>query len=374
MLTYLTEPVLSTIPFWERVSEHTSDKKIAYISCHNAQSALLALDQPHEADAYLIDTSAEIWSDVSIQDFSSFTHDKIKDKPVLFLTADPLWFFKKSDRYAFLPIWYYDVYYSNLNYRKSYFNPEKRYLVSCLNRAPKEHRAYNLIRMYKEGLLDHSRLLLTYKQYDPYHLDSSLQPNAEERIIYPQSMSWSSLTSDLLSSRKTNVESIISDIKQTYLMLFNTMPINPLNEDLTTVLDDHTVQHDAYQKSMVNLITESDINYIFFTEKTFKALSVGMPFWLQGKTNSILYLDLLGFDTYKDIDIFDYSTYDPCMSFIDRTDKIAAYARTVLKSNIYLDLDISQRQLKNQEQFYSDKTYNMFLHHLLDKIDKILCC
>jgi len=359
--------VQSTQPFWQKIAECFENTNIRYVSIPDENVLIDTLTTLPKPDLFLFDFSSEAINDYELllQKFSYLI-----DRPYVIISCDPKWFFKEHANTVFLPVWYYDVYYTNLKNKQISFTSNKKYLVSCLNRAVKIPRIYNLVKMHKFRLLENPDLLLTFKPYDVYINDSTIPPNDDRRIIYPQDVDWSILENNFKIKGIDNSIDLVNDIRHTYTFLFNDLPINPLGEDLSSILDDHTINHPAYLDTFANIITESITYNIFYTEKTFKALAAGMPFWLQGGTNSSLYLDLFGFDTYSDIDLFDYTQYDTESNFIDRTDKIISRASAVLKEKNFID--ISKRQLVNQEMFFSDKTYNLFFQHLLGKIKKII--
>lgn len=365
--TFHTRPIHSTLKFWEKLQESLGDINITYVNVPNENSLIDVLTQSDKPDLYLFDFSGEAIYD---EDLLLNKFSNLIDRPFVSLSCNPIWFFKEHETKVFFPCWYFDVYYTNINYKQTSFSPNKQYLVSCLNRAVKIPRVYNLVRLYKLGHLNNNDLLITFKHYDVYPSNNHSLPNDDSRIIYPQDMDWSILESNFKNIGIHNFTDHVSDIKNTYTFLFNDFPLNPLNENLSQVLDDHTINHPAYLQSFSNLITESITHNLFYTEKTFKALAVGMPFWLQGGINSVLYLDLFGFDTYSDIELFDYCNYDTVPNFIERTDRITSLASSLLKEKTATD--ISSRQMVNQEMFYSDKTYNMFFQHLLSKIRKVI--
>lgn len=346
---------------------HLDGVNIRYVNVPNENSLIEILTQSNKPDLYLFDFSSEAnYDEDSLLNKFSY----LIDRPFVSLSCDPKWFFKEHETKVFFPSWYFDVYYTNSDYKQTSFSSNKQYLVSCLNRAVKVPRIYNLVKLHKFQQLENKDLLITFKPYDVYVGNDSLLPNDDSRIIYPQDIDWSILKNNFRDMGIHNFTDRVSDIKNTYTFLFNDFPLNPLNENLSEVLDDHTINHPAYLQSFSNLITESITYNIFYTEKTFKALAVGMPFWLQCGTNSALFLDLFGFDTYSDIDLFDYKQYDTTLNFIERTDRITALVNSLLKEKIATD--ISSRQMVNQEMFYSDKTYNMFFQHLLSKIRKVI--
>ena len=362
-----TRPIESTLKFWEKLCLHLGGVNITYVNVPNENSLIEILTQSNKPDLYLFDFSGEaIYDEDSLLNKFSY----LIDRPFISLSCDPKWFFKEHENKVFFPSWYFDVYYTNLAHKQTSFSSNKQYLVSCLNRAVKVPRIYNLVKLHKFQQLENKDLLITFKPYDVYINNSTIPPNDDSRIIYPQDVDWSILENGFGTGRNHNFTDQVNDIKHTYTFLFNELPLNPLGENLSEVLDDHTIVHPAYLSSFSNLITESITYNIFYTEKTFKALAVGMPFWLQCGTNSALYLDLFGFDTYSDIDLFDYTQYDTTLNFIERTNEITARVNALLTEKN--TIDISNRQLANQEMFYSEQTYNIFFQHLLGKIKKVI--
>ena len=368
MINFLNLPVESTLPFWQLLSDEFKNINISYGNICNEQQLIKFLDLSDNTDLFLLDFSGESVTNYDIWINRNFS--KFNGKPFVKLTCNPLHFFKTDEITAFLPIWYYDVYHTNYKVRLKDIKPE--YLVSCLNRAVKLPRIYNLVKLFKNKSLENPKLLFTFKPYEVYISDDTLPPNHDSRIIYPQDLDWSVLELAIKQTRKSLPDDELAEVKRNYNFLFNDLPLNPLAEDLSKVLDDHTTNHPAYTKSFSNLITESDVGNIFYTEKTFKALAFGIPFWLQAAPNSSLFLDLFNFDTYKDIDVFHYETYDRSHNFVERTDIIVSLVKVLLEDQTISKLNLTNRYKKNQEYFYSSKVYNLFLDQIKQKIKKVL--
>jgi len=116
-----------------------------------------------------------------------------------------------------------------------------------------------------------------------------------------------------------------------------------------------------YNQSYVNVVVESDIDYVdnfFLTEKTIKSLIVGMPFIVVSTPNFLKNLQQLGFTTYNQL--WDES-YDSIIDYKSRVDAVIDLCNNLGKfdweSSKSLLMEI---QLKNQNNFLN-------LNHVADR-------
>jgi hypothetical protein len=115
---------------------------------------------------------------------------------------------------------------------------------------------------------------------------------------------------------------------------------------------DHSNLNAAYTDSYVNIISETNTQWTFLTEKTFKALASGQFFISINGPGSIELLRSLGFDVFDDI--IDHS-YD---NITDLYEKIKSISN-LLDSLINLDWPMlwestNDRRRKNVQHFFSN--------------------
>lgn len=79
---------------------------------------------------------------------------------------------------------------------------------------------------------------------------------------------------------------------------FDTLDI----DDLTKVNPNDCYPHEACQNSFLSLVTETNLNsgQLFYSEKTFRPIAIGMPFMILGNPGSISDLKQQGYITFDD--------------------------------------------------------------------------
>ena len=121
-------------------------------------------------------------------------------------------------------------------------------------------------------------------------------------------------------------------------------------------LNDHTVSSPAYNQTALNVITESSITRLFFTEKTWKPIYAKQLFLSINAPGSIKKLEHFGFDVFRDF--IDHS-YDEEQDLVKRITMCVKEIER-LKDNI---MDIfqctAQRRADNLLHLQSDEFRNL---------------
>jgi len=125
----------------------------------------------------------------------------------------------------------------------------KQYRYSCLNRTPKQHR----IDLYNKLKSNLDNAVYTFNNVDP---------NTGMKVKYPL-ITWP------------------GDVGG----------------------NDHSINHDAYLNSYLNVVTETVINAEFSSEKTWKPIAAGQLFAILAHPNHNTWLNSLGIETFVDNDI-----------------------------------------------------------------------
>lgn len=154
------------------------------------------------------------------------------------------------------------------------FNVEYRqYDYSCLNRNPTFHRLVFYTMLKNEGLLDK----FVYSFYDRC-------PYQGHKIGVQTYRGLDQLFSSQLSNQ--------------CLESLGDFPIAWHNE--TQGLNDHTINHDAYQNTWCNIVTETSALVSFTSEKIWKPIAAGQLFLIVGAPGTASWLRKLGFYTFDD--------------------------------------------------------------------------
>jgi len=146
--------------------------------------------------------------------------------------------------------------------------------------------------------------------------------------------------------------------------------------------DEHlyTINPNWYHKSKVNIITETNFDKleIHITEKTWKAIYLGIPFVISGSNGHLKTLRTMGFKTFNSVINEDYDD----MSGVDKVKQIIDSA--IELSNIYNTKDVLDICKFNQNLYFNNEyrkqiCKKLFLTKLsdvehigLDKINKLI--
>ena len=161
---------------------------------------------------------------------------------------------------------------SQLQYRDLDLSP-KSTLYSCLNRNPVWHRLLLYTLLKKNNLLEH--FIYTFHDCNPYN-GYVINPG------YYNARMWQDF-------KEYYYQSII-DIAD--------FPIVYLNDQQG--LNDHSINHDAYNIAECNIVTESSTEYNFTSEKVWKPIAAGQLFHVVGSCGTLQWLESLGYLTWDD--------------------------------------------------------------------------
>lgn len=206
---------------------------------------------------------------------------------------------------------------------------QRDYYVSCLNRRPLNHRAYLIAKLYNQGFVNNKNYITFYNR-NPY-------------------------TNDLITEHDYYIQQLPELTKKEFIDL---IPLLPFNHDLNySGQNDVSFNHDAYSNSYLNIVTESEVECRWFSEKVMKPLATGQLFLLAAGQQAVNDLRELGFDVFDDI--IDHSRYDSLANWTDRLDTIISMLHEYQNLNwkeIYKETLI--RRQKNIHYFFSESFQN----------------
>jgi len=219
---------------------------------------------------------------------------------------------------------------SQINQPKITYSPGREYKFSCLNRNPRFHRllTYSLIKQKK--LLDDC--VFSYSLYEP-----TFNRYVDYTHFLPD---VGNLSDEYYHLAKAALWDAISDL-----------PIHWKNE--VFVENDHSVNHDAYLNTYCNIVTETDVNLPFHSEKIWKPLSAGQLFLVVGPAGINEWLNSLGFYTFD-------SEYDSEPDFVKR---------------LLLMIKVMQNRQNNVPRWFDENAdkikHNYDLYHSEELVKKI---
>lgn len=177
---------------------------------------------------------------------------------------------------------YFHLKYSAKEYKQ--YDNEIIYPVSSLNSVPKIHRIMFMNNLYKLGIQSKVYHSFLYKS----------QPHSVDH-----------LESDTFKHE-------VNKWRQEYNYFFNNVrhhcPIYADDRYLDVYTNDHSIDSPAYNQTALNIVTESDYNINFFSEKTWKPIYAQQLFIHIGAQNNIKYLRKFGFDVFDDLIDHSYDT------------------------------------------------------------------
>lgn len=179
---------------------------------------------------------------------------KIEINNYLILSPDWNYWYTPTDRIKFYNHWLFDQINRN---SKFIANENRKYTISCLNRAPRPERVYNIQQMLTQSWFN--RCLTSFYNVDVYNntVDAPL--------------------------------------------------LNPLNENQKE-LNDHSLNHPAYSDSWINYVTETTMQYPFFSEKSIKPILAEQVFFINAYPGQLKFFKDLGIDVFDDLINIEYNT------------------------------------------------------------------
>lgn len=226
---------------------------------------------------------------------------------------------------------------------------QKEFYFNCLNRASRSPRIF-LVSLLKAHEEINSKCLISLgdKRYktDSYNLKS---------IPYDNSVITDK---DDLEKVKLFITRHFNDIKENGITLDQ--------PDLKKV-NTHKVNFDIYNNSYISVINETEYvpNVMFFTEKTFRSISIKQPFFLIGNRYSLAHLKLLG---YKTFDRWWDESYDTLEDVYDRSygafKEIKKISKLSKNSLYYMIQEMQEVLNYNFYHFFNNSRHSEFFNFL----------
>lgn len=275
--------------------------------------------------------------------------------PKAILSSDP--YFKNNSHEKFNVINYELFYFYVFNKIKQTPIPHKKeHKLSCLNRSARPGRVHLFTKLINQDYFSdihysflNKFMIKTSRNFLMYA--NRPQNKREYEYLFPLNM----ILGKDECERTTKI----------FLENWDSFPIKI--DDLIMYDECNLTMADAYTNSLCNLSTETfPVIYPFITEKTFKPISMGMPFFVHASEGSIEYLRSLGFDVYDDV--IDH-TYDNESDYLTRTEMLLDSVKKFMQTDYKRD---RAREDFNSRQFYSAETYHKFYTPLIKELKNIL--
>jgi hypothetical protein len=209
--------------------------------------------------------------------------------------------------------------------KKNIDSIEKTHKISCLNGNPRWHRIYNYLLLKTKPYFDE----FLFSMHLPVDQDKILELtwNPPYQHVIPQELlqQWNSIKNEFLPKNQMKLYKVRSDAD---------------------------IYHPAYTDSYINLVTETTMDGLFVTEKTWKPIASGQFFLIVGSQHTISYLKDFGVDTFDDI--IDHKYYDSEPDWQQRIHKVHEIIEDLLLQDIVaLNQHTQQRRLNNADNFFN---------------------
>jgi len=203
---------------------------------------------------------------------------------------------------------------------------EKNYHFNCFNRVPRDPRVF-LVSLLKSNPLVNSKSIVSIGH-------EKFKPDTYNKESLPY------------NNTVINQQDDFYNVKQYLDTDFQTLKFEGLTVDYKDLgkINTHEVNYNMYKNCFIDIISETVYKpkCMFFTEKTFRSISIKQPFFLLGGKDSLKHLKSLG---YKTFDKWWDESYDNSDDIYDRTYKAFLIIKKISKlDKKLLSLMISEMQ------------------------------
>jgi hypothetical protein len=218
---------------------------------------------------------------------------------------------------------------------KGHITPDKKFL--CLNRRMYHHKYQIIEELFNKELLDDTRFSWVDNKSPKNLLNKKLMDHLKINVNDFKSIQ---LEDDVMYGKELSN-------REEYL---------------------YTINPNWYYKSKVNIITETNLNQseIHITEKTWKAIYLGVPFVISASKNHLKNLRCMGFKTFNSIINEDYDEMEgnekikQIVNSADELSKVydSSHVLEICRYNQSLYFDVEHRK-KICKDFFLDNLYDI---------------
>lgn len=286
-------------------------------------SVINQIDSNPHCDLVVLDKSIGPWDqDLDYLSWAKSMHIK---KPFIIVTSNYKYWFNKHDQIVYYPHWFFSLL-SDTNLKKYDVASSRPYKIACLNRNPWLHRSKNMLAMRHQ----------TWFEECHYSFGS------EDRSDFDTSPDMTQQELDFLAR-----------INHTKLNL-------PDNNSF--YVSNHSGAHEL---CCIDYVTESRVDNVFISEKSWKPIISGQLFFVLGPIGIINYLKNVGIDVFDDL--LDHS-YDQ-ETDLDKKIHMLMNSISAMINNVdeIWEDTVVQRQ-KNLDLIHSPDFYNLLSRDLISKV------
>lgn len=232
---------------------------------------------------------------------------------------------------------------------------QKSLLFSCLNNAPRPHRAIFLGGLISKGLYDDGMISSPSVSFDQLYADSVMflgKQHKEGRISQ-------------------------ADLRQGIDYLHSLEAYYPMVLDQRTLDEVHmkSISQDGdflnkLKSCEIDIITESFIDYtVYVTEKVFKPIIMKQPFMVLGPSRTLDFLRQNGYSTFEHL-YTDVQAFDKQHNFMDRINMLLSDIETL---QIKRDSPAIWQEIQEQNKQHAQMNFENFIKrksHIDDRVVK----
>ena len=281
------------------------------------------IDSSSNYDLIVLDKSAGPW-DQDLE-YVAWARSLNLKKPFVIVTSNYKYWFNKHDQIVYCPLWFF-VLLSDPNVKKYNIVDPRPYKIACLSRNPWLHRSKNILAMRRQTWF--SECQYSFGSEDKQNFDTSADMTKEDLDF-------------------------LNNINHTKLAL-------PDNSNF--YVSNHS---SAHKLCCIDYVTESRVDNMFVSEKSWKPLFSGQLFLILGSVGIIGYLKDIGVDVFDDL--LDHA-YDQETDLDKKIHLLMNSINNIIDHVDQIWADTVSRRQKNLDLVYSPDFYNLLTKDLISKV------
>lgn len=286
-------------------------------------------------------------------------------KPVIVFHGDPS---VNSSIHRYLPTFYFLVrdHPGNYEFCLQHATTHKPSTLSWLNNGLRAQRCHLLTQLWDKKYFNTEKIMYSFYNNQTYTPNSPIDYQKDVQDLSLLDLEW--LEKTCSAQTVQSVRNKLNDIWHhlpieidqyfAFVERYNLAWLDSIMDISNTSAFSHAHGH---------IVSETSIfTHRFMTEKTFKPIAMGMPTLVHHHSNTIQYLEEMGFDMYRDIV---NQSYDNEHNYEKRTKMLVdSIDRYVLDTPEIPD----DRKIQNIHHFYSDELYNQQVTKLINDVEQVL--
>ena len=292
-------------------------------SVEQTRNVIEKINSSSNYDLIVLDKSAGPW-DQDLE-YLAWARSLNLNKPFVIVTSNYNYWFNKHDQIVYYPQWFF-ILMSDLNIKKHNIVDARPYKIACLSRNPWLHRSKNMLAMRRQSWFGECQY--SFGSDNKLDFDTSADMTRED-------------------------VNFLHSINHTKLSL-------PDNNNF--YVSNHSSAHEL---CCIDYVTESRVDNVFVSEKSWKPLLSGQLFLILGPVGIIRYFKDLGVDVFDDL--VDHA-YDQETDLDKKIHLLMNSINGIIDHVDQIWADTVSRRQKNLDLVYSPDFHNMLAKDLISKV------